>query len=91
LSQQLAPTKIDIGLLTRLRAHLSLRAQKTFTADTLYKIGLVQLLPEPHNRTVGAWFQKMQREGLIEKTGERVASKRSPCHGRSIAVWRLKV
>lgn len=88
--QKLAPTKSDIDLLTRLRAYLNLKGETTFTADTLYKLGLVRVLPEPHNRTVGAWFSRMQRGGSIEKTGERVASTRSPCHGRSISVWKVK-
>ena len=87
MSQKLAPTKSDMTLLTRLRAQLNLKQQTTFTADTLYKLGLVRVLPEPHNRTVGAWFSRMQREGLIIKTEKRVASERTPCHGRSIAVW----
>jgi hypothetical protein len=81
------PSKIDMDILNRLRAWLNIEAKTTFTADDLYRLGLVQLLPEPHNRTVGAWFRSMQQNRLIVPTGQRVASNRSPNNGRSIKVY----
>ena len=42
--------------------------------------------PEP--RALGAVFQALAREGLIEKTGEYRDSERSENHARPVCVWR---
>jgi hypothetical protein len=81
------PSEIDRDILVRLQAWLNIEAKTTFTADDLYRLGLVTLLPEPHNHTVGAWFSIMQQNRLIVPTGQRVASTRSTNNRRPIKVY----
>jgi hypothetical protein len=80
----LKPTRLDIDILTRLKAYLNLEGRRYFTADDLYRLGLVRLLSEPHSRTVGAWFSRMQHARLIVDTGEYVASLRVSNNSRRI-------
>jgi len=80
-------TEMDFEVLKRLRAWLNIEKKRVFTADDLYRLKLVQHLPEPHNHTVGAWFAKMQQAGEIESTGEHVPSKRSTNNRRMIKVY----
>jgi hypothetical protein len=84
----LKPTRLDIDILTRLKAYLNLEPKledrRYFTADNLYRYGLVRLLSEPHCRTVGAWFSRMQHARAIAGTGEFVPSERTTNNGRRI-------
>jgi len=80
----LKPTRLDIDILTRLKAYLNLEDRRYFTADDLYRLGLVRLLPEPHSRTVGAWFSRMQHARAILDTGDLVASLRVSNNSRRI-------
>jgi len=80
----LKPTRLDIDILTRLKAYLNLEDRRFFTADDLYRLGLVRLLPSPHNRTVGAWFARMQHARAIVDTGDLVASLRVSNNSRRI-------
>jgi len=80
----LKPTRLDIDILTRLKAYLNLEGRRYFTADDLYRLGLVRLLPSPHNRTVGAWFSRMQHARAIRDTGDFVPSLRVSNNSRRI-------
>jgi hypothetical protein len=80
----LKPTRLDIDILTRLKAYLNLEGRRYFTADDLYRLGLVRLLPEPHCRTVGAWFFRMQHARAIVDTGDYVPSLRVSNNSRRI-------
>jgi len=85
MSQQiLKPSIMDFEILKRLKAYLNLEGRRYFTADDLYRLGLVRLLPEPHNRTVGAWFSRMQHAQAILDTGILVASLRVSNNSRRI-------
>ena len=89
MSQQiLKPSSMDFEILKRLKAYLNLEPKledrRYFTADNLYRYGLVRLLPEPHNRTVGAWFSRMQHARAILDTGDYVASLRVSNNSRRI-------
>jgi len=80
----LKPTVMDFEILKRLKAYLNLEGRRYFTADDLYRLGLVRLLPSPHNRTVGAWFSRMQHARAILDTGDFVASLRVSNNSRRI-------
>ena len=80
----LKPTRLDYDILKRLKAYLNLEDRRYFTADDLYRLGLVRLLSEPHNRTVGAWFSRMQHAKAIVDTGDYVASLRVSNNSRRI-------
>ena len=85
MSQQiLKPSIMDFEILKRLKAYLNLEGRRYFTADDLYRLGLVRLLPSPHNRTVGAWFSRMQHAGAIVDTGDFVPSLRVSNNSRRI-------
>jgi len=86
MSQQicLKPTRLDHDIFTRLKAYLNLEGRRFFTADDLYRLGMVRLLPEPHNRTVGGWFSRMQHARAIVDTGDYVASLRVSNNSRRI-------
>jgi len=85
MSQQiLKPSTMDFEILKRLKAYLNLEGRRYFTADDLYRLGLVRLLSEPHNRTVGAWFSRMQHAQAILDTGILVASLRVSNNSRRI-------
>jgi len=86
LTQQicLKPTRLDHDILTRLKAYLNLEGRRYFTADDLYRLGLVRLLPEPHSRTVGSWFARMQHARAIVDTGDFVSSLRVSNNSRRI-------
>ena len=86
MTQQISlkPTSLDIDILTRLKAYLNLEGRRYFTADDLYRLGLVRLLPSPHNRTVGAWFSRMQHARAILDTGDFVPSLRVSNNSRRI-------
>ena len=81
----LKPTSMDFEILKRLKAYLNLEGRRYFTADDLYRLGLVRLLPEPHNRTVGAWFSRMQHARAIMDTGDFVASLRVSNNSRRLS------
>jgi len=80
----LKPTSMDFEILKRLKAYLNLEGRRYFTADDLYRLGLVRLLPSPHNRTVGAWFSRMQHAQAILDTGDFVPSLRVSNNSRRI-------
>jgi len=80
----LKPTHLDHDILTRLKAYLNLEGRRYFTADDLYRLGLVRLLSGPHNRTVGGWFSRMQHARAIVDTGDLVASLRVSNNSRRI-------
>ena len=80
----LKPTTMDYEILKRLKAYLNLEGRRYFTADDLYRLGLVRLLPEPHSRTVGAWFFRMQQAKAIVDTGDLVPSLRVTNNSRRI-------
>jgi hypothetical protein len=82
--QILKPSTMDIEILKRLKAYLNLEDRRYFTADDLYRLGLVRLLPEPHCRTVGAWFFRMQHARAIVDTGDYVPSLRVSNNSRRI-------
>ena len=88
--QRLATTN-DLEILKVLRARLHVEKKSRFTADDLWRLGLVRLLEkdEKHGYTyvVGPWFQRMEDLGKICKTGNRMRSTRHQSHGRSIIVW----
>jgi hypothetical protein len=85
MSQQiLKPSIMDFEILKRLKAYLNLEGRRYFTADDLYRLGLVRLLPSPHNRTVGAWFSRMQHVRAIIETGDFVPSLRVSNNSRRI-------
>jgi len=63
MSQQiLKPSTMDFEILKRLKAYLNLEGRRYFTADDLYRLGLVRLLPSPHNRTVGALMLSQKKK-----------------------------
>jgi hypothetical protein len=80
----LKPTSMDFEILKRLKAYLNLEGRRYFSADDLYRLGLVRLLPSPHNRTVGAWFARMQHARAILDTGDFVPSLRVSNNSRRI-------
>jgi len=80
----LKPTVMDYEILKRLKAYLNLEGRRFFTADDLYRLGLVRLLPEPHSRTVGSWFARMQHARAILDAGDYVASLRVTNNSRRI-------
>jgi hypothetical protein len=85
MSQQiLKPSTMDYDILKRLKAYLNLEGRRYFTADDLYRLGLVRLLSEPHSRTVGAWFSRMQHARAILDTGDYVPSLRVSNNSRRI-------
>jgi len=80
----LKPSEIDYEILKRLKAYLNLEGRRYFTADDLYRLGLVRLLNEPHNRTVGAWFVKVLGAKAICDMNDYVPSLRVTNNRRRI-------
>ena len=60
-----------------------------FTADDLRRRA-AYALKDCHHNTIGACFKKASTLGLIEATGDWVASTSPSAHGRHIRVWRRK-
>lgn len=61
------------------------------TSDTVWA-GLADAgIPAPREpRALGAVMRTAAKDGLIEPTGRYVASERVECHGRPIAIWKVK-
>ena len=62
-----------------------------FTSDDLQSREIVSQIMKQyciHPNSIPALFRKASSKGLIEKTGQVIASLRPSAHGRLIQVWR---
>jgi hypothetical protein len=64
---------------------------ETFTSDDVWRI-LDRSEHTTHERkAMGPMLLNAARDGLIERTGRTVDSRRTACHGRPVRVWRSLV